>query len=816
MSAAGTPAKAKSEDGGGPLEQSVEEEQALVVLSVGVNEDGQLGLEDKRDRRSPAEVPALAEKCCTGVACGAAHSAAFTVGGALFCWGWSKYGQLGTAGDSQLAPVPVPAMSKHRVVQVAAGAGHTVCLTDAGEVFAFGGNVCGQLGVGSTEGTAAPVHVAALSGARVAEIRCGVGHSVARTAAGEVFTWGKGNFGQLGHGSNQDQSTPARVAKLAGKRATGVATGGCHTVVLTDEGEVYTWGLGGCGQLGHGSTKDDWLPGLVKGLQGTRAVRVACGEEFTVAVSEAGELFTWGWGGCGQLGHGDTKSQRSPKRVEGLAGDKALPVRAIACGVGHTCVLTTGGEVWLWGWLFGWDSFVAEGKQDPETLRPKRLALGERRATAVASGRTHVLVVAEDGERLRQLRRRREEEEVASRLADELRRKGGGPRILRLRGGAHGAGGGGAGAAVSPWAEGRGRAEAEAQAEAERKRKEEEEEAAARRREEEEARPARPSPAGAPEEERRQQEEEAERKRREEEERLAEQKRREEEEEAARARKQKAEEDAAERERKRKQEEEERRRKEEEEERKRKEEEERKRLEEERKRKAEEEKKKREEERKKKLEEEKAKQAPPKSGSIRIAPAEPRRQENMRRIGGGFILTAGSSTPPGTAPAKAAPLAPPPAAAKAGPLSPPASSTPAALAAAVAAAADRAAAVGRRPSLQGQDLSAPAPGPRRPSLGPPPASPSPHRPHRSRASPAPPRPPRPRRPLPARRLAALPPRGPRAPPRRQPFSPGGLARPVSPRPASAAVVHAPVPVSAPAPPRPRPAPAPAARPGSPK
>ena len=88
-----------------------------------------------------------------------------------------------------------------------------------------------------------------------------------------------------------------------------------HTVVATEGGGVYTFGHGEEGQLGHGDEEDQLAPRRVPaaGFNGERVVMVAAGGGHTVALSEAGHVFTWGYGRNGQLGHGDQEDQRQPR-----------------------------------------------------------------------------------------------------------------------------------------------------------------------------------------------------------------------------------------------------------------------------------------------------------------------------------------------------------------------------------------------------------------------------------------------------------------------------------------------------------------------
>ena len=102
------------------------------------------------------------------------------------------------------------------------------------------------------------------------------------------------------------EPAPALVEGLLGVAVAAVCCGGQHAAVLTAAGEVYTWGRGGFGRLGHGDAHSLKAPRLVRGaLVGVVCAQVACGFAYTAAVSAQGALYTWGAGENGRLGLGD-------------------------------------------------------------------------------------------------------------------------------------------------------------------------------------------------------------------------------------------------------------------------------------------------------------------------------------------------------------------------------------------------------------------------------------------------------------------------------------------------------------------------------
>ena len=128
---------------------------------------------------------------------------------------------------------------------------------------------------------------------------------------------------------------PRLVTALKLKPVAQISCGYYHSACCTDDGLLFTWGCGEDGQLGHGDVLNSIVPRMVKSLREKITVQIACGYYHTLAIPDTWELYTWGWGENGRLGHGNTKSALKPKRIEALVKSKARVVTA-AGGLGHT------------------------------------------------------------------------------------------------------------------------------------------------------------------------------------------------------------------------------------------------------------------------------------------------------------------------------------------------------------------------------------------------------------------------------------------------------------------------------------------------
>jgi alpha-tubulin suppressor-like RCC1 family protein len=188
-----------------------------------------------------------------------------------------------------------------------------------------------------------PRRVEALTGARARSASAGVWHSLVVTEEGALYSFGRGEYEQLSHGSKEDEHSPKLVDALRHVRIAAAAAGGYHSLALTEDGTVFSWGLNNTGQLGLGYKV---VPQNVEALSGLKVCAVAAADDAGCAVTAAGELFTWGCGGFGRLGHGNTAAQLAQKRVEAIRDEWVVAVSPARC---HTIVVTRDGSVFGWG-----------------------------------------------------------------------------------------------------------------------------------------------------------------------------------------------------------------------------------------------------------------------------------------------------------------------------------------------------------------------------------------------------------------------------------------------------------------------------------
>ncbi|XP_024453562.2 PH, RCC1 and FYVE domains-containing protein 1 isoform X2 [Populus trichocarpa] len=349
------------------------------VFSWGEELGGRLGHGVDSDVSHPKFVDGLKNFNVELVACGEYHSCAVTLSGDLYIWGGNAYnfGLLGCGSEAtQWVPRKLdgPLEGIH-VSSVSCGPWHTAVVTSAGQLFTFGDGTFGVLGHGDRISVSIPREVESLKGLRTMRAACGVWHTAAvveimvgssnssNCSSGKLFTWGDGDKCRLGHGDKEARLVPTCVATLVEPNFCQVACGHSLTAALTTTGQVYTMGSPVYGQLGNPQA-DGMLPTRVEGkLMKNFVEELACGAYHVAVLTSRTEVYTWGKGANGRLGHGDADDRNSPSVVEAL---KDKQVKGIVCGTSFTAAIC------LHKWVSGIDQSMCSGCHIPFNFKRKR------------------------------------------------------------------------------------------------------------------------------------------------------------------------------------------------------------------------------------------------------------------------------------------------------------------------------------------------------------------------------------------------------------------------------------------------------------
>jgi alpha-tubulin suppressor-like RCC1 family protein len=291
-----------------------------VLWAWGGNFVGQLGDGTYTNKATPVQVSGLTS--VTSLGGRGYHSLAVKSDGTIWAWGWNERGQLGHDTSATPCPSPFSGTCSNIPVQVV-GISNPLAVTGGGffslalmpdhTLKAWGANEFGQLGDGSYTDSLSPVNVSNVL-SNVVQVSAGWKHAVARTATGEVWTWGNNTEGAIGNGvtSTTGVNIPFQVPGFSNVLT--VSGGDRFTAILKSDGTVWTWGDNTYGQLGDGTFTHRPNPVQVVGL--SNVILMSARDYHVLAVKSDGTVWAWGSGKNGELGNNDnTLDRNTPVQV---------------------------------------------------------------------------------------------------------------------------------------------------------------------------------------------------------------------------------------------------------------------------------------------------------------------------------------------------------------------------------------------------------------------------------------------------------------------------------------------------------------------
>ncbi|CAG2161697.1 unnamed protein product [Oppiella nova] len=274
----------------------------------------------------------------------------------VYGFGNNRYGLLGVGVNGKVSdPMVNHTLTGKRLTDLSYGYSFCMALTREGQVFGWGENTYGQLGCGSTLDSNTPKLIHGLSDKKVRDISCGNSHTLVLTREGRVYGFGRNGLGQLGDNSLVDRSTPVAIHLPQELTFVSVCCGKNHSLALTDTGRVYMWGYSGFGQLGR--PMDVNISGSVKpfvnkpeqliSLNDVMITKAQCGPNNTLLLSSEGHIYSFGASMCGQVGNGSRNPQRTPVRIGGDVQFKDI-ITEYTFGIG--IAISIDNEYYLWGY----------------------------------------------------------------------------------------------------------------------------------------------------------------------------------------------------------------------------------------------------------------------------------------------------------------------------------------------------------------------------------------------------------------------------------------------------------------------------------
>ncbi|KAL4191739.1 hypothetical protein AMTRI_Chr07g82090 [Amborella trichopoda] len=271
--------------------------------------------------------------------------------------------------------------------------------TPSGNVFTCGDNSSICCGHGEVRNAIfRPTQVVALKGIPCKEVATGLNFTVVLTREGHVYTFGSNIHGQLGHGDILDRPTPKLIESFGNLgRVVQVAAGASYTLAVTEDGTLYSFGYGANFCLGHGDQHNELQPRALHWFKrrNVHILRVSAGDEHAVALDSSGYVYTWGKGYCGALGHGDENDKTTPELLTSLRAHRAVQVCARKR---KTFVLLDDGSVFAFGWMgFGSLGFSDRSSSD-KIMKPRVLkTLRGHHISQISTGLYHTVVVTNRG-----------------------------------------------------------------------------------------------------------------------------------------------------------------------------------------------------------------------------------------------------------------------------------------------------------------------------------------------------------------------------------------------------------------------------------
>jgi len=260
----------------------------------------------------------------------------------LFSWGSNGAGQLGLNNrTSYSSPKQVGSFSGSvSWASISAGSSFNAAIKTDGTLWAWGAGTTGQLGLGNTTAYSSPKQVGSLT--NWLQISAGYYNNAAIKTDGTLWAWGRNDYGQLGDGTTVNKSSPVQIGALTTWASVSTSNGSLSKAAIKTDGTLWVWGRGSNGVLGLGNLTNYSSPKQVGALTNWSTVQL--NGATVVAIKTDGTLWSWGYNQNGQLGSGTTTSRSSPVQVGALTNWSK-----IANGDNNIIAVKTDGTLWTWG-----------------------------------------------------------------------------------------------------------------------------------------------------------------------------------------------------------------------------------------------------------------------------------------------------------------------------------------------------------------------------------------------------------------------------------------------------------------------------------
>jgi alpha-tubulin suppressor-like RCC1 family protein len=309
------------------------------------------------------------------------HSFVLKTDGSLWAWGGNLNGEIGDGTTTdRYSQVQI---GTKEWKQVSAGYNHSLAIKTDGSLWAWGFNILGQLGDGTNSEKHSPVKIGTASNWK--QISAGNNYSVAIRTDGTLWSWGYNDRGQLGTGSTAAKYAPVKIGTSSDWKM--VVARNNFTMAIKKDSTLWAWGCNDQGQLGDGTTIDKHVPVQIGTDKDWKTI--SAGWDHALALKYNGTLWAWGYDNYGQLGDSTKESRVSPKMV-----DNATDWKDISAGYEHSLATKADGTLWSWG--YNYYGQLGNGSDGNAMFLPAMLE-GMTNCAQIAAGCFYSLVLNADG-----------------------------------------------------------------------------------------------------------------------------------------------------------------------------------------------------------------------------------------------------------------------------------------------------------------------------------------------------------------------------------------------------------------------------------
>jgi uncharacterized repeat protein (TIGR02543 family) len=281
------------------------------------------------------------------ISAGENHTLILDADGKVYSFGSNEYGQLGrtTTETIDSMPTQIDIAGENNITAIVATKNQSFLLDKDGKVYSFGYSEYGQLGHGDTQNKLVPTQIAGIS--NIVSISAGTFHTLLLGKDGKVYSFGNGGYGKLGHGNETSFSVPTQIMVAGENNITAITAGASHSLLLGKDGKVYSFGYSGSGELGHGNEDTQLSPKQIMAVGENNITAMSASGSNSLLLGKDGKVYSFGNSGDGKLGLGDGVSNTNIPTQVVVAGDNNIT--AIAQGESHTLILDKNGKVYGFG-----------------------------------------------------------------------------------------------------------------------------------------------------------------------------------------------------------------------------------------------------------------------------------------------------------------------------------------------------------------------------------------------------------------------------------------------------------------------------------